>query len=102
MVARCERAPGPALILIGDENFRAKDFGRTSPRCKPRSWGPAARMSKAAARNSRRSAQRIESTPKTSKDVLLLERQCARTLAPASSEASGSASAPGSPRSQPA
>ena len=26
MVARCERQPGQALILIGDKNFRGKDF----------------------------------------------------------------------------
>jgi hypothetical protein len=26
MVARCERLPGQMLILIGDKNFRGKDF----------------------------------------------------------------------------
>ena len=26
LVARCERQPGQALILIGDKNFRGKDF----------------------------------------------------------------------------
>ena len=57
LVARCERQPGQMLILIGDKNFRGKEF-EEGPRqaSTPRSCAPGAKTSRAAARTSRRSA----------------------------------------------
>lgn len=80
MVARCEREPGQALILIGDKNFRGKDFETElaeldaaimRPRCKDE---PGRGPHLAPIR------QRIESIFWTCKDILTLERHGARTL----------------------
>ncbi len=82
LVARCERQPGQLLVLIGDKNFRGKDFeaelaGLDASIIRPRrkdepGHGP---HLLAPVR------QRIESIFQTCKDILTLERHGARTLA---------------------
>jgi len=80
MVARCERTPGQMLILIGDKNFRGKDFETElaaldatilRPRRKDET-GPGPHLAPI--------RQRIESIFQTCKDLLTLERHGARTL----------------------
>jgi hypothetical protein len=106
MVARCERAPGQLLVLIGDKNFRGRQFETelaaldatilrprrqdektTTPT--PSSATPAFRpASQITAQPNTRSnephlapiRQRIESIFWTFKDILTLERHGARTL----------------------
>jgi hypothetical protein len=110
MVARCQRPGGKMLFLIGDKNFRGKDFETelakldatiTRPRRKdeqrsgtstPRSSTPALRPASEITVQQRRTAsephephlapirQRIESIFWTMKDILTLERHGARTL----------------------
>ena len=80
MVARCRREPGQFLTLIGDKNFRGKQFeadlaalgaGIHRPRRKDE---PGKGLHLAPIR------QRIESIYWTAKDILTLERHGARTL----------------------
>jgi hypothetical protein len=80
MVARCRRQPGQFLTLIGDKNFRGKQFEADlaaldaaihRPRRKDE---PGNRLHLAPIR------QRIESIYWTAKDILTLERHGARTL----------------------
>ena len=80
MVARCQRQPGQFLTLIGDKNFRGKQFeadlaaldaGIHRPRRKDE---PGTGLHLAPIR------QRIESIYWTAKDILTLERHGARTL----------------------
>jgi Transposase DDE domain len=80
LVARCRRVPGQFLTLIGDKNFRGKQFesdlaelaaGIHRPRRKDE---PATGLHLAPIR------QRIESIYWTAKDILTLERHGARTL----------------------
>lgn len=80
MVARCARQPGQFLTLIGDKNFRGKQFeadlaaldaGIHRPRRKDE---PGKGLHLAPIR------QRIESIYWTAKDILTLERHGARTL----------------------
>jgi hypothetical protein len=80
MVARCQRLPGQVLTLIGDKNFRGKQFeadlaalhaGIHRPRRKDE---PGKGLHLAPVR------QRIESIYWTAKDILTLERHGARTL----------------------
>lgn len=80
LVARCQRQPGQFLTLIGDKNFRGKQFERdlaTLDACihRPRRKDErGARLQLAPIR------QRIESIYRTAKDILTLERHGARTL----------------------
>jgi hypothetical protein len=80
LVARCERQPGQTLILIGDKNFRGKQFEADlqaldaqilRPRRKDEP-GPGPRLAPI--------RQRVESIYWTCKDILTLERHGARTL----------------------
>jgi hypothetical protein len=110
MLARCERAGGRMVMLIGDKNFRGKDFESqlaaldatiTRPRrsderprhpATARSSTPALRPASEITPQHRRTAsqphdphlapirQRIESIFWTMKDILALERHGARTL----------------------
>jgi hypothetical protein len=109
MVARCERQPGQLLVLIGDKNFRGKDFETEldaldatiiRPRRKdekaatstPSSTTPALRPASLITPQPSRPKdrphephlapirQRIESIFWTFKDILTLERHGARTL----------------------
>jgi hypothetical protein len=80
MLARCERAPGQTLILIGDKNFRGKDFetelaALNATIMRPRRKDQAGRVPHLAPIR-----QRIESIFQSCKDILTLERHGARTL----------------------
>ena len=108
MVAYCERQPGQVLVLIGDKNFRGKEFeaelakldatimrprrkDETTPRPTTTST-PALRPASQITPQPRRAdgpphqphlapiRQRIESIFWTFKDILTLERHGARTL----------------------
>jgi hypothetical protein len=80
LVERCERQPGQMLVLIGDKNFRGKQFEEhlaqldaaiMRPRCKNEpGHGPHLAPIR----------QRIESIFWTCKDIFTLERHGARTL----------------------
>ena len=80
MVARCRRLPGQFLTLIGDKNFRGKQFETDLAEldaaiCRPRRKDePGKGLHLAPIR------QRIESIYWTGKDILTLERHGARTL----------------------
>lgn len=80
MVTRCERQPGQMLTLIGDKNFRGKDFetelaALDATIIRPRRKDEAGRRPHLAPIR-----QRIESIFWTCKDILTLERHGARTL----------------------
>jgi hypothetical protein len=94
MVARCERQPGQALILIGDKTFAARTSRPNSPRWRRRSCGPGARTSKATDRTWRRSAS---ASNRSFRPARTSSRSNA--TAPAPSPTSASACARGSPRS---
>ncbi len=80
LVARCARQPGQFLTLIGDKNFRGKQFEAdlaamdASIQRPRRKNEPGKRLHLAPIR------QRIESIYWTAKDILTLERHGARTL----------------------
>jgi hypothetical protein len=109
MVARCERRPGQLLVLIGDKNFRGKQFeaelaklqatiirprrkDEQAPTSTPRSNTPVLRPASLITPQPGRPEdrphephlapirQRIESIFWTFKDILTLERHGARTL----------------------
>ena len=109
MVARCQRAGGQLLVLIGDKNFRGKQFERdlaaldarilrprrkdekttaVTPSQTTAALRPASQISPQSDRHTPSSEpnlaairQRIESIFWTFKDILTLERHGARTLA---------------------
>jgi DDE family transposase len=80
MVARCERAPGQALILIGDKNFRGKDFETELAALDATILRPRRKDEKGKGPHLAPIRQRIESIFWTAKDILTLERHGARTL----------------------
>ena len=80
MVARCERAPGQALILIGDKNFRGKDFETELSKLEATIMRPRRRDEPGRGPHLAPIRQRIESIFWTCKDLLTLERHGARTL----------------------
>jgi hypothetical protein len=80
LIARCERQPGQMLILIGDKNFRGKDFeaelaSMDAVIMRPRRKDEPGRGPRLAPIR-----QRIESIFQTCKDIFTLERHGARTL----------------------
>jgi hypothetical protein len=80
LVARCERQPGQMLIVIGDKNFRGKQFEQDLAAldamiARPRRTDEPGRGPHLAPIR-----QRIESIFWTAKDILGLERHGARTL----------------------
>jgi len=80
MIARCERAPGQILIVIGDKNFRGREFetdldALEATMIRPRRTDERGRRPHLAPIR-----QRIESIFWTAKDILTLERHGARTL----------------------
>jgi Transposase DDE domain len=81
MVARCERTPGQALILIGDKNFRGKDFETELAALQATIHRPRRKDEKGRSPHLAPIRQRIESIFQTCKDILTLERHGARTLA---------------------
>jgi len=81
MVARCERATGQMLILIGDKNFRGKDFETELAALDATIMRPRRKDEIGRAPHLAPIRQRIESIFQTCKDILTLERHGARTLA---------------------
>jgi hypothetical protein len=80
MVARCQRAPGQTLILIGDKNFRGKDFETELAALEATIMRPRRKDETGRAPHLAPIRQRIESIFQTCKDILTLERHGARTL----------------------
>lgn len=80
MVARCERQPGQALILIGDKNFRGKDFETELAKLEATIMRPRRKDEPGRGPHLAPIRQRIESIFQTCKDILTLERHGARTL----------------------
>jgi hypothetical protein len=80
LVARCERQPGQALILIGDKNFRGKDFETELAKLEATIMRPRRKNEQGRGPHLAPIRQRIESIFQTCKDILTLERHGARTL----------------------
>jgi hypothetical protein len=80
MVARCERQPGQMLILIGDKNFRGKDFEAELATLDATIHRPRRKDERGRAPHLAPVRQRIESIFQTCKDIFTLERHGARTL----------------------
>jgi len=80
MVARCERQPGQALILIGDKNFRGKNFETELAALDATILRPRRKDEPGHGPHLAPIRQRIESIFWTCKDILTLERHGARTL----------------------
>jgi hypothetical protein len=80
LVARCERQPGQILVLIGDKNFRGKDFEAELARLDARIMRPRRQDERGRGPRLAPIRQRIESIFQTCKDILTLERHGARTL----------------------
>jgi DDE family transposase len=80
MVARCERAPGQMLILIGDKNFRGKDFETELAALDATIMRPRRKDEHVHGPHLAPIRQRIDSIFQTCKDILTLERHGARTL----------------------
>ncbi len=80
LVARCERQPGQMLILIGDKNFRGKDFEAELAALDAQILRPRRKDERDRGPHLAPIRQRIESIFWTAKDILGLERHGARTL----------------------
>lgn len=80
LVARCERQPGQMLILIGDKNFRGKDFEAQLADLDARIMRPRRTDEPGKGPHLAPVRQRIESIFWTCKDMFTLERHGARTL----------------------
>jgi Transposase DDE domain len=80
MVARCERQPGQAIILIGDKNFRGRDFETELAKLDATILRPRRKDELGRGPHLAPIRQRIESIFWTCKDILTLERHGARTL----------------------
>ena len=81
LVERCERAPGQMLILIGDKNFRGKDFETELANLDAAIMRPRRKDEPGHGPHLAPIRQRIESIFWTCKDILTIERHGARTLA---------------------
>jgi Transposase DDE domain len=80
MVARCERQPGRILILIGDKNFRGREFEADLEALEATIIRPRRKDERGRGPHLAPIRQRIESIFWTAKDILTLERHGARTL----------------------
>ncbi|HWX86565.1 MAG TPA: IS982 family transposase [Solirubrobacteraceae bacterium] len=80
LVARCERQPGQMLVLIGDKNFRGKDFEAELAALDAQIMRPRRKDEPGRGPHLAPIRQRIESIFWTCKDILTLERHGARTL----------------------
>jgi Transposase DDE domain len=80
MIARCKRAPGQMLIVIGDKNFRGKDFEFELANLDATIMRPRRKDEPRRGPHLAPIRQRIESIFWTCKDILTLERHGARTL----------------------
>jgi hypothetical protein len=80
LVERCERQPGQVLILIGDKNFRGKQFEEDLAQLDATIMRPRRKDEPGHGPHLAPIRQRIESIFQTCKDILTLERHGARTL----------------------
>jgi hypothetical protein len=80
LVRRCERQPGQMLILIGDKNFRGKQFEAELANLDATIMRPRRKDEPGHGPHLAPIRQRIESIYWTCKDILTLERHGARTL----------------------
>jgi hypothetical protein len=80
MAARCERQPGQMLLLIGDKNFRGKDFEAELANLDATIHRPRRKEEPGHGPHLAPIRQRIESIFQTCKDIFTLERHGARTL----------------------
>jgi len=80
LIARCERQPGQMLVLIGDKNFRGKDFEAELANLDARIMRPKRKDEPGRGPHLASIRQRIESIFWTCKDIFTLERHGARTL----------------------
>ncbi|HLW78957.1 MAG TPA: IS982 family transposase [Terriglobia bacterium] len=80
MVARAERQPGQMMILIGDKNFRGKDFEAELATLDAQIIRPRRKDERGRGPHLAPIRQRIESIFQTCKDIFTLERHGARTL----------------------
>ena len=80
MVARCQRQPGQMLILIGDKNFRGRQFETDLAALDATIHRPRRTDERGRGPHLAPIRQRIESIFWTAKDILGLERHGARTL----------------------
>ena len=80
MIARCERAPGQILIVIGDKNFRGREFETDLDALEATMIRPRRKDERGRRPHPAPIRQRIESIFWTAKDILTLERHGARTL----------------------
>ena len=80
MIARCERQPGQMLVLIGDKNFRGKQFEAELATLDAQIMRPRRKDEPGHGPHLAPIRRRIESIFWTCKDILTLERHGARTL----------------------
>jgi Transposase DDE domain len=80
LVRRCERQPGQILIVIGDKNFRGKQFEADMEALDAKIMRPRRKDEPGHGPHLAPIRQRIESIYWTCKDILTLERHGARTL----------------------
>ena len=80
LVRRCERQPGQILIVIGDKNFRGKQFEADMEALDAKILRPHCKDEPGHGPHLAPIRQRIESIYWTCKDILTLERHGARTL----------------------
>ena len=80
LVARCDRQPGQFLTLIGDKNFRGKQFEADLAALDAAIMRPRRTDEPGKGPHLAPIRQRIESIYWTAKDILTLERHGARTL----------------------
>jgi Transposase DDE domain len=80
LVARCKRQPGQFLTLIGDKNFRGKQFETDLAAPNAAIHRPRRKDEPGKGLHLAPIRQRVESIYWTAKDILTLERHGARTL----------------------
>ena len=80
LVRRCERQPGQMLILIGDKNFRGKQFEADLKALDAQILRPRRKDEPGHGPHLAPIRQRVESIYWTCKDILTFERHGARTL----------------------
>jgi Transposase DDE domain len=80
LVRRCERQPNQMLILIGDKNFRGKQFEADLAALDAKIMRPRRKDEPGHGPHLAPIRQRVESIYWTCKDILTLERHGARTL----------------------
>ncbi len=80
LVRRCQRQAGQMLILIGDKNFRGKQFEADLAALEAKIMRPRRKDEPGRGPHLASIRQRVESIYWTCKDILTLERHGARTL----------------------